>query len=64
MYRIECIKVGLAPLLELAWLNLAAVRKCNPNLPEIPDILDELNQTRDVNAFIRGMRQAFVDSVS
>ncbi|TRM65618.1 chromosome segregation protein Spc25-domain-containing protein [Schizophyllum amplum] len=36
----------------------------NPPLPTLPILLDELNKTLDIYAFIMSMRQAFVDLVS
>jgi len=40
------------------------VKKCSPTLPQLPVLLQDLNNSRNVYHFVHAMRQAFAESVS
>lgn len=45
-------------------LKCGTVPTTNPFLPNLPIMLDELNETRDIYAFIRQARQAFEQHIA
>lgn len=41
--------------------NTYEVTSCNPQVPELPELAENLNATQDFARFVKGLRSSFVN---